>query len=408
MSTAFYVPTYSNRDIPTGFQRADGVDVIYGTGNKPESLAKIKSASVSGESTIALEETPDSPVLERAEQMTATHKYTMSWSAAVTALARLHRGQLYRAAATAVEDPFTSGVDETSIFKVLSAKITHGAGNVGTLEITSEALNVDVPPDQFNISTIELGVNILKHPRYYYALSAMDRATGVINVGDNAINQQVIRLLQQYFDNPNLNARNSWGEMLASSIDHPGTYNSGTGIVTPATSGNTTFLTGTNFAKYAAMEIIQKYWLGIETPYVVGWQIVYSTYYWKPPTLNPGGIIQEPYQLVDEQFLWRDIMTTPIGSVDDTIFWGMASANPTCYSSDGTSDGQTRISWLRKADTMTFERTFYRVDSTWIGSPIGHWDYQLFGSQEAPTAGTARDAYSYCQPLWLPELTTRP
>lgn len=409
-NTSFIVNAYSKDDLPTGFQRADGVETNYGSGGLPASLALIGTASIAG-ATVPIEETPDSPTLERAEQFTAVHRYTMSWTAAVAKLATLPRGTLYYAAVDGAHDPFVGDDGAASIFKVLSAKITHAPGNTAVLEITSEALNIDVPPDQFNISAIELGVNILKHPRYFYALYGMSRDTGVVALDTYKLNQQVIRALQQYFDNPSLTNRNAIADLISQALDQPGEVNRD-GDVIPGVVGDVTYLTGTKFAKQAALEILQKYWLGIENPYIVGWQIVYTTYWWRPPALHPGGIIQEPYYTVDEQFLWKDF-GEGVESVDDTIFWNMKNINPACYSSTGKAEAgaKTRISWLRKADTLTFERTFYRLESTWIGSPVGFWDKDIFRSGNAPAearVGEGTDDYVPYVNLWLPPLPSRP
>lgn len=389
------VTDFSPDALPVGELRADGVDINLGTpGNE-----FIGTQSSLGANLIPIEETPDSPTIERAEQTTVTHKFTMSWADAVTQIKNLYRGQLYWNDSSQTED--------TAIFKILSVRITHVIGNTATLEIVSEALNIDNPPDLFNVSAVELGVNILKHPRYFWILrggrgdSAQEQENGLLN-------QQVIRLLQNYFDNSNINVRNAYIEWLYYSLGYPGSVVDGLvvndspiTITQPPGTASRTFtpLTGTDCAKYAAMEIIQKYWLGIETPYIAGWQITYSKYHWTPPQLHPGGVIDNPFETVDEQFLYDDN--------GDSIFKQMAALNPQCYSDNGKAEGNTSISWLRKADTVTFERTFYRQDMTWIGSPVGYWDTDLFGTS-TPDSGIDRCGYGNITPVRLPPMPAVP
>ncbi|WP_155459429.1 hypothetical protein, partial [Streptococcus pneumoniae] len=55
------------------------------------------------------------------------------------------------------------------LYKVLSARAQRSKGEQGTLTLVLEAASFDSPPDEFNIVPVELGLNIIKHPRYFHA-----------------------------------------------------------------------------------------------------------------------------------------------------------------------------------------------------------------------------------------------
>jgi len=64
-----------------------------------------------------------------------------------------------------------------------------------------------------------------------------------------------------------------------------------------------------------------------------------------------------------------------------TIFDNLAFYNPQSYY-DNT--GKLNISWLRQADKQDYQRTWFKVTRTWIGSPIGHWDAQIYAKDFRP------------------------
>jgi hypothetical protein len=178
------------------------------------------------------------------------------------------------------------------------------------------------------------------------------------------------------------------------------------GVAEPAASfdvtlGDTTSVTidpipGTDLAKYAAIEIIQKYWRNEETPYIIGYEISWTSYYYTPQYLNPGGYIEDPVLEATPQLpsdCWQVINGD--GSTGE-IFDMMANWNPQCYSEDGTITGDTAISWLRKADDVDqTQRTWIKILRTWMGTPIGHWDFDLYNWNDAPWSdGDNIDSYS--------------
>ena len=320
-----------------------------------------------------IEEEEDSPVWENGEQVTVTHRFHGGYNNISTSIGLLHRGMIR--------------VDSQGYFyKLLSAVSQHTKAGHGTLHTVEECMSGDTPPDRFEITPVELGLSIIKHPRYWRAFVGAGYGSA-----EEATNQMVIRLLQDYFENTTAAYRDAITEILAASMGNvPGT---GTQPPTGSMNGDTWKWTddtmrvaGTDMAKAAALEIIQKYWRGEEVPSVVGFQLSWTEFSWTPFPLNPGGYIQDP--IVEgglPSFLW-DVKFPPdegdAGKFD--IFVLMCSLNPQSYSGTGMSSGSTMISWRREADREVRERTFFGVEHRWVGSPVGHWDEQALTQTTVP------------------------
>lgn len=344
-----------------GFSWEDGLNGHGGTPT-PEGVIRTQSGGgITSVDEVITEEAPDSPEIERAQQATYTGTKSMSWLEAKNQIQ-------YYGLGTIIEDEFGN------VFKVLSARIKRVKPSMAQMTIVAESLSFDTPIDEFSIQPVELGLNILKHPRYFYAFLG-DSAD------EEARNQMVIRRLQDYMETTNSQKRDYMVKELKASIGFAGTA----GADQPTLSA-TSQIAGTNWAKYAAMEIIQKFWRGEETPYIVGFDIKWSQYYFLPPYLIPGGFIEDPTteavpQLPDYFWLRPDV---------SSIFDFIASSNPQCYSSDGTINGTLNISWLRRSDQIEYQRTWFKITRSWFGSPVGFWDPQLYGFRvERPTAANA-------------------
>lgn len=358
-------------DVPVGFDVADGLNGRLGTPT-PAGAVTVDTAAGTGltPDNATIEESTDSPVIERAEQATFQKTFTMPWAEAVNRIQFHYRGQV-------MED--SSGF----LYKVLSARAQRQKGEQAIFTLTLEAASFDSPPDEFNIVPVELGLNIIKHPRYFQAFLG----DGYGSTTEQQ-NQMVIRLLQDYMNNVSYAFRNSIVKLLYDSLGS----DAGSGAQPPPQSGTGSYIfaagakiSGTDMAKRAAMEIVQKIWRGEEVPYAVGWRVTHSYYLFRPPaTLHPGGIVEDPIldatpQLPD-YFYSPDWPPNPATS----FFQGMTSINPQAYSVSGLLGGDLAISWLRKADVLDYQRTWFKVTRTWDGSPIGHWDEDLYTSANRP------------------------
>jgi hypothetical protein len=363
-------------ELNTGFDRADGLGGRLGTPDPAGAIAA-DSGGLTGtvEAVATIEEDVDSPTIERAEQGTISHQFRMSWAEAKFRIQLLGRG-------------FVREDSNGNVVKLLSSSIQHQKLGLATLKTVDESISFDSPPDQFQIVPVELGVNIIKHPRYFYAF---------LGAGQGSLteqrNQMVIRLLQNYFENTTAAYRDALTSLIFDSLGaDAGSGDEQPPLPTTFKSTRVDFasgakVSGTDMAKRAALEIIQKYWRGEETPYVIGYQIDWASFYFRPPYLNPGGYIENP--MTDAVPLLPDYFWSPdYPPSSNTIFDALDSVNPQCYSATGLPGGGVNISWLRKADQIDYERTWMKITRTWIGSPVGFWDTELYSAQERPQSAS--------------------
>jgi hypothetical protein len=385
--------------LPFGFDSADGTtplppQPLGATGSNetvgtPPPVDDVLVYSNDG-STPTVENEPDFPLIERAEQATSQSKLKMSWAACLNYIGVTGRG-------TFVSD--TKG----QVWRILSSQIQRfrSGQKMGIFSCTAESISFDSPPDEYQMIPVELGINIIKHPRYFYALypTQIDFNTIVtLNGGAGGqttsvgnLKQAIIRSIQTYQDSPyfptsaslsiNLDTNGLLQNQIISSISNSVVYITIDGVT--YTYNNTTdTIYEISLAFAAAAEIIQKLWYQLDSPYLAGFQVTWSQYYFAPVFENPGGYIESPVGIVPDYFM------SPSQSGSNTIFDQMASINPQCYSADGSVDGTVNISWLRKADEVEYQRTWFKVTRTWIGSPIGHWDPQLFSQFPLPGLNT--------------------
>lgn len=386
---------YDPYDLPSGLDRADGTASLGNPDVKklgtPSEADQINATSHggSGVDKVPVEEEPDSPVIELAEQDTITHRFRIPWNEALTRGLAHRRGQIR-----------TDGDEPPNYTKLLSCTIQRAKGGMATVHTVAEAMNGDTPPDLFECVPVELGLHIFKHPRYLRSFLGDPTIPNTLITGDTvggygslteAKNQMVLRLLQDYMENTTAAWRAALSDLLRNSL------NSNDGV--PTTSqppkptsvagkevvfASTAKVCGTDMAKAAAMEIIQKYWRGEETPSIVGFQITWTEFSWLPRHLNPGGYAEDPMTEGGLPPYFWDTTWPPSESSVSNIFDYMAKWNPACYSSTGHYSGTTSISWRRESDQIVRERTFFAIQHRWAGSPIGHWDPHLYNRYDAP------------------------
>lgn len=313
---------------PSGFDRATGASGFPGTAT-PAGAVIVRSANdaitING---IQLEELTSSPSIERAEQATIRHQFRLPLASAMTLILALGRG-------TFLQDSFGNQT------RILSSEIQPEKPDMAVLTITAEGINFDNPPDEFSVVPEQLGVWIVKHPRYWYSLEGFDFIIGLINDWD---------------DSNVINVRQSIKQQMLDS---------------PVPAGKTDFQW--EMAVAAGWEIIDKLAVKISEPYLPGFRVTWSQYYWAPPYLNPGAFLQDPILEGGlPEFFWS---TDGTGNIATSIFANMGLANPQCYIDN---DGQLLISWLRQSDELEYVRTWFRVTRTWIGSPIGNWDPDIY------------------------------
>lgn len=361
-----------------GQDRADGLNGRLGTATPAEAIRVQSGGATIDLDDLELQEDPGSPTIERGEQMTVRKTFRGPWTMVRYYLQFLYRGLV-------VMDSGEVNFGDPAYYLILSAEAQHEEGGMGVLNLVMECKSTDSPPDDFSFTPVELGINILKHPRYFYAFFG----DGYGSTTEQR-NQMVIRLLQDYFENPSANFRTAIVELLSASMgDEDGTgpqppdWDRRTETYPEVSAGVAALVSGTDLAKAAALEIVQKYWRGEETPYVVGFEVSHTRFFFTEPHYNPGGYIEDPF--TDGQI--PDFFTSTVWPPDpvQNFLDLIAELNPQVYSSDGTPAGAANISWLRKADQIVFQRTWFAQTRTWIGSAVGFWDTDFYNQNNRPT-----------------------
>lgn len=411
---SFFLPFGIDRadgktDLPSQPQGSDDGTKKIGTPD-PENMVKV----FGDDDRTKVEEYADSPEIERAEQGTFHKRFRTSWSFGLNLLNSLGRG-------TFVTD--TGG----NIWRILSSNLKSMRGGYSDLSITAESISFDSPPDDFQITPVNLGVDILKHPRYAWALLpyTTDSST-TTTVGDQTVTfafqkESIVRFIQTYRDAPVRPVASNINGSIQNSILNI-TKNKGTGknyidVSVPNPNFDASLLNGKkppdpvtwnglnaslislpnceffilkvpvdmsddsdpiHIAIQAAKEIISKLWRSEDTPPISGYEIVWSQYYFAPVFLNPGNYIENPFGIIPMYFM------SPSQDGTDSIFDEMVLKNPQCFSSNRTTEGVLDLSCLRCPDEVDYQRTWFKVTRKWLCSPVGHWDRDLLSGLDGP------------------------
>ena len=412
--------------LPVGFDRADGQTSLpaqeqfsAGTAGTPTPSGHLL---VYGGGNDRIEEYPDSPEIERAEQATFMHRLKCaSWNTAVNFISALGRGTF-----------LTDSYGET--WRVLSSKIQSQRGGTADISVTAESISFDSPPDEFSIVPVELNIDIMKHPRYAWALLPYEGADSTyVTIGDtnqpiylSDVKQSVVRMIQTYRDAPYLASGDNINGYIQNSIIQ--TVKGGTAYVTTSFR-NTAFVSsvkeqtpknGNNYwngnaadrpsknfryfitnvpvnlsnasdpvtiAIAAAKEIIGKLWRGQDTPPVTGYELTWSQYYFAPVYMNPGNYIESPLGIVPDYFV------APTQDASSSIFDLFTSWNPQCFAQSGIYGSALSFSALRKPDEVEYQRTWFKVTRKWLISMYGHWDYDLLTQNNRPQTAAGFNPY---------------
>jgi hypothetical protein len=407
------VPNYTlvTQGVRSGLSRNDGTKG-FGTATNPIQVA---INDVTGPTTnidiIPTQEADDSPTIERAEQCTVRHVYKGSYNNCLALLAIYGRGVL-------ITDDFGN------YYRVQSSGVQYQKPGRGILTITSLSISFDVPPDEVSWNSVKLGLDILKHPRYFYALMPQNQIPGMTvteTPSQTNAKQTIIRAIQAYRENPyipttaningmvgllhdntmanlasgqfpilkpNPNYRAKYPATDTLPIQNPPSY--------PAVPTNDApspnpvsywdFVSASSdpgglvaLALAAAKEIIGKLWRMEDSPPVSGIELTWSEYSFTPPLINLGGYVEDPKLaspgLPDYYYLTQQNST-------QTIFDGLSYFNPQCYSATGQYGGGTNISWLRDSDVLeSLQNVLWKITRKWLGAPVGAWDADINGAQ---------------------------
>ncbi len=336
---------------PSFFDRAYGVGGLGGTATPTDALLIAQQST-----DPSFEEIPESPQIEFAEQGTFRHVFITTYGEALLMSLGLKRGII-------LEDSFGN------VSKILSTSVNSRRGGMAELIVVAESLmTVDLPPQEFAIEPIEFNPAIEKHPRYFiYDATAVTTPYVILTPFD-------LYLVRNSVQAADFFGQASFESLLSSNIPPGDPYTSQT----------------TDDKRQAArIELASKMLIGIENPYIPAFRVTFSEFFFYGstqlgsgnvnPNLNPGGYIEDPTTQIPPQFWSVDgsgdtatniLLPIPLGGAMFT------TNSPSFYASG--------ISWLREADSIFFQRTWFKITSTWIGGPVGQWDAQLYSSAPSP------------------------
>ena len=442
--------------LPVGIDSADGVTVLpLQPSWSPVPAHVVGTPLPTGEAYVwtstgvnkpFTEEMDGSPRIERAEQCTCEHRLKMDKQSAINYWVQMPRG-------TIVTD--SAG----NIWRVLSCEYTRSSDLETELHYVMESLSFDSPPDDFGIHEVSMDLNIIKHPRYWWALCPYE-SDSEIQVGDNwfgvtEVKEAIIRMVQNYIESPFYPSANQINSLIQCNIinvlsngnfqiqtpnpNFKAPKSGSSDIPAPVTwDGFNAHIPSTNCLYFlvtipstafnlsdpndpiatalaAAKELISKLWRQEDTPYIAGFELTWTQYFFHPVYLNPGGYREDPRDWVPGYFM--DVAATaavtliprgyqgslgqdptpgatgitPLNNMDQVpaLQYGAGTGkssildclvlyNPQCFSSDGTVNGVLNFSSLRTADDMDYERTWFKVPHKWKIATVGKWDSDLY------------------------------
>lgn len=288
---------------------------------------------------------PDSPQIEQGEHYTFVHRFKCDRINGNAILIGVPRG-------TVLGDSFGFK------YKVLTSQYDQQKGDYGIVTITSECINVP-PEDEFHVETVEFNPSLFLHPRYQPVLnySAMDVTNKNLITG-----QSIIGWIKNAAQMSTVQGQTGFANML-----------SGSNITDPD-------------VLELAQELFQKMQLGEDTFYLSGWRVYwsqYSTFCGSTPVaagalpngLNPGGYLEDPTVEGGLPYYFWSLDGTPGGK--NTFSVTADKVNPDYYGNG--------LSWLRQADTIEYQRVWFKVTHSWIGGPLGVWDDDLYFDPDAMT-----------------------
>jgi hypothetical protein len=347
--------------IPSFWDRAIG----GGFGGTATPLGSVVSTADLISGGVIFEEDADSPQLEFAEQGTIRHSFRCDTANGFFLAQGLKRGTILE--------------DSTGHFsRVLSTSVNWQKGNFVQLVVVAESLMTgDVPPDEFNIDPIEFSPSIEKHPRYFIY---DPNNPGPVVSGPGTVTPYVIMTPFDIFLCKN--------QIQGSDFFTQQTFETLVGMIPNLNDPYGSQATAANRSA-AAAELVQKMLLGIESPYIPAFRVTFAKYFFYGaialgganvnPNLNPGGFIQDPTDIIPPQY-WS---VTGTGALNTNILvpFVLGGAMDTTLCPTFYDRG---ISWLREADSIIFQRTWFKITSVWTGGPIGQFDPDIYSRFPSP------------------------
>lgn len=317
---------------PCGNDRADGLNGNPGTPTPDDAVVYQPAPTF-------LEELPESPQIEFGEHNTYVHSFKTDEANAYEILGGTPRGTIL--------------VDsEGSQYKVLTTQLDFQKGNFCVVRITQESV-LTPPEDEFHVESVEFNPSIFLHPRYQTVIN-YDAPPDDEAAEQNITGPQIINWITNAVDGSSQSQQNQWGQFI-----------------------NSTNITDPDVLSLAK-ELVTKLRRGEDTYYLSGWRVYWSQYFNLPQPLNPGGYIEDPVAEGQLPPYFWSADGTPDG--DNTLISLAQQVNPIIY--PPPTDLAGTISWLRQADTVEYQRVWFKVVHSWLGGPNGTWDNDIYPMAE--------------------------
>jgi hypothetical protein len=340
--------------VPSTFDRADGSPASVAAYGFYGGVPTPAGARVITPSPTFFNELPTSPAVELSEQATISKRFVCDYLTGQLVLAASPRGTILTDTAN-------------NVSRVLSTRLDYLKGDYAMVTQTAEGVSFSVPPDEFDIEVLEFNPAIQKHPRYCGLNNANPSAPDggyaawqIFSYIQQAVNQQLNGAFATY-----LSQVFAW-------------------LGVPQTSSSTvTYPTSTSpILAQAALELYNKMLKGEETFYLAGFRVRFSTYNFLPQNVDPGGRIEDPVASGNlPYYFWSNDGS---GNPGSNILTALASTISPQFYANG-------ISWLREADSQSYQRTWFRRTQSWVGGPaggpfpngysfVGHWDTDIYSN----------------------------
>lgn len=439
--------------IPVGINWADGTTVLRVQPNGASGTPTIVGTPLptgqvemyyGGLPSDLIQEMDGSPEIERAEQCTCRHELKMPYTTGISYWSVMGRGTMVTDTAGNIWRILSCNIKRLNEPCVIGVAFSQTATVWCNFSYVAESISFDSPPDDFDVQEVSLDLDIIKHPRYAWALSpyASDAATYSVFGDTNQkvyysdIKNKILANIEFYRNSPqvplgtfassyiqdvikiilapdaagNVNLETTFLNQSFDPTKAPAApvYWNGSAATRPAVNCryfNVNLLFNLNttnnpvaIAIAAATELISKLWRNEDTPYIAGYKVIWTQKVFSTVYLNPGGYIEDPRQVVPQYFMNpfnngvipRSYSSAGIvydSSAPDSnasIFDLLPIYNPQCYSVTGRRGGSLSFSALRTTDTIRYDRTFFDLTHSWMVACVGKWDSDLFTQNNRP------------------------
>jgi len=339
--------------LPIRYVRAEGGDTNnLGLGTSPGKAVKSTEAD-----TGHFEERADSPVIERGETNVFEHTYDVDWESGINYSQSLSRG--------------TYMVDaEGGWAYVLFSRLQHDKPNRGILQVTTESgYQSDCPPEEYEVIPEEVNPPIWFHPFFKKVrLWNIDPDTGDVIDINKLSGYQLVSQAQVAANASQILSRD---DNAVVTNDQLGTTPGGAGAATPE---EVRLLYG---------KLVTKLRRGFHEFKMSGWRVIWSRYSWMAQPMDPGSYMQRPTDGGLPYYFWSvdrwNPESDPGTGVDNpgqnTLYLLPALVNRKLYNE---ADGGQPLKFMRLADHQQFNRTWFKLTSSWFGACMGTFDKDIY------------------------------